>query len=572
MMTTRTVNLRIRRWLTGLLGLALGSTVFAAKRPNIIIAMADDMGWSDIGCYGGEIETPNLNRLAEGGVRFTQFYNTGRCCPTRATLLTGTYAHQAGIGHMMNPRNLPGYKGELNKNVRTIAEVMKSAGYSTYMAGKWHVTPKIQPGGPKDNWPRQRGFDRFYGTIHGAGSFFDPNSLTRENTQVSPLTDDGYQPKGTYYYTDAISDHASRYIREHKGDQPFFIYVAFTAPHWPMHALPGDIAKYKGRYDAGWDAMRRARYERQLKMGLIDPKWKLTPRDGRASKWEDAKNRPWELRLMETYAAMVDRLDQGMGRVVTALKETGQYDNTLILFLADNGGCAEGMGRREGIQYKDKDPKQLKPMTKTELQTDMIPKRTRDGRVVRQGTGVMPGGPGSYHGYGLAWANASNTPFREYKHWVHEGGISSPLIAHWPSGIGKKRHGKLESQPTHLIDLMATCVDLGQATYPEKIGDTAIVPMQGTSLVRAFDGRKIGRNKPIYWEHEGNRAMRDGKWKLVAKGANGVWELYDILADRTELNNLAEKESKRLKRMAAQWEKWAVAALAKPWPWGKKKK
>ena len=571
-MTKKIVSTSVRRWSASLLSLALASSAFAAKRPNIIIAMADDMGWSDIGCYGAEIDTPNLNTLAEGGLRFTQFYNTGRCCPTRATLLSGTYAHQAGIGHMMSNRNLPGYRGDLNQNVRTIAEVMKTAGYATYMAGKWHVTPKIQPGGPRNNWPRQRGFDRFYGTIHGAGSFFDPNSLTRENTQVSPLTDEGYRPKGTYYYTDAISDHAARYIREHDSNEPFFIYVAYTAPHWPMHALPEDIAKYKGKYDDGWDAMRKTRYERQLKMGLVDPKWKMSPRDGKAPKWADAKNKEWELRLMETYAAMVDRLDQGMGRVVTALKETGQYDNTLILFLADNGGCAEGMGRREGIQYKDKDPEQLKPMTKGELQPDMIPKRTRDGRVVKQGTEVMTGGPDTYHGYGLAWANASNTPFREYKHWVHEGGISSPLIAHWPSGIGEKRHGKLESQPGHLIDLMATCVDLGQAAYPEKVGNTAIVPMQGTSLAPAFKGKKIVRKKPIYWEHEGNRAMRDGKWKLVAKGATGPWELYDIKADRTELNNLAEKQPKRLKRMAARWESWAVASLAKPWPWGKKKK
>ena len=571
-MTKKIVSTSVRRWSASLLSLALASSAFAAKRPNIIIAMADDMGWSDIGCYGAEIDTPNLNTLAESGLRFTQFYNTGRCCPTRATLLSGTYAHQAGIGHMMSNRNLPGYRGDLNQNVRTIAEVMKTAGYATYMAGKWHVTPKIQPGGPRNNWPRQRGFDRFYGTIHGAGSFFDPNSLTRENTQVSPLTDEGYRPKGTYYYTDAISDHAARYIREHDSNEPFFIYVAYTAPHWPMHALPEDIAKYKGKYDDGWDAMRKTRYERQLKMGLVDPKWKMSPRDGKAPKWADAKNKEWELRLMETYAAMVDRLDQGMGRVVTALKETGQYDNTLILFLADNGGCAEGMGRREGIQYKDKDPEQLKPMTKGELQPDMIPKRTRDGRVVKQGTEVMTGGPDTYHGYGLAWANASNTPFREYKHWVHEGGISSPLIAHWPSGIGEKRHGKLESQPGHLIDLMATCVDLGQAAYPEKVGNTAIVPMQGTSLAPAFKGKKIVRKKPIYWEHEGNRAMRDGKWKLVAKGATGPWELYDIKADRTELNNLAEKQPKRLKRMAARWESWAVASLAKPWPWGKKKK
>ena len=255
----------IRRILPVFLGLALFSSAFPSNRPNIIIAMADDMGWSDIGCYGGEINTPNLDKLASNGIRFSQFYNTGRCCPTRATLLTGTYAHQAGIGHMMGNRNLPGYKGDLNKNVRTIAEVLKSSGYATYMSGKWHVTPHIKPEGPKYNWPRQRGFDRFYGTIHGAGSFFDPNSLTRENTQISPITDKSYQPKnGPYYYTDAINDHASRYIREHKDrEQPFFIYVAHTAPHWPMHALPEDIAKYRGKYDKGWDSIRdaRIRYE-----------------------------------------------------------------------------------------------------------------------------------------------------------------------------------------------------------------------------------------------------------------------------------------------------------------------
>ncbi len=564
---------RVNRILLFIVGFCLfAQTVFAAKapRPNIIIAMADDMGWSDIGCYGSEIKTPNLDALASGGVRFTQFYNTGRCCPTRATLLTGVYAHQAGIGHMMNNRNLPGYRGDLGQNVRTIAEVMKTAGYATYMAGKWHVTPHTSPNGPKYNWPRQRGFDRFYGTIHGAGSFFDPNSLTRENTQVSPLTDKGYKTD-EFYYTDAISDHAARYIREHKSDKPFFIYVAYTAPHWPMHALPKDIAKYKGKYDAGWDAMRRARYARQLTMGLIDPKWKMSARDRRAPKWEAAPNREWEIALMETYAAMVDNLDQGMGRVVEALKETGQYDNTLILFLADNGGCAEGMGRGKGIQFKDKNPNVLKPMGRGELQTSMIPKRTRDGRVVKQGTGVMTGGPDTYHGYGLAWANASNTPFREYKHYVHEGGISSPLIAHWPKGISKSRHGKLENQPGHLIDLMATCVDLGGAKYPATQGDKKIVPMQGTSLAPAFNGKDIGREAPIFWEHEGNRAMRDGQWKLVAKGARGPWELYDIAADRTELNNLAAKQPQRTQAMANAWEAWAVKALAKPWPYGKKK-
>jgi len=347
--------------------------------------------------------------------------------------------------------------------------------------------------------------------------------------------------------------------------------VAYTAPHWPMHAKEKDIARYKGKYDAGWDAMRNARYERQVKMGLIDSKWKISPRDRSAPAWEEAKNKQWEIRLMETYAAMVTNMDAGMGRVVNALKETGEYDNTLILFLADNGGCAEGMGRRNGIQYRDKDPQQIKPMGKGDLQFDMIPRRTRDGRVVKQGTEVVTGGPDTYHGYGLSWANASNTPFREYKHWVHEGGISSPLIAHWPKGIDKDRQGKLENQPGHLIDLMATCVDLGKAKYPVRVGGAAIVPLQGTSLAPAFNGRDIGREKPIYWEHEGNRAMREGKWKLVAKGASGPWELYDIEADRTELNNLAEKEMARMSEMAERWEAWAKEALAKPWPWGAKK-
>ena len=533
---------------------------FAAKRPNVVVIMADDMGWSDIGCYGSEIETPNLDRLAKNGLRFTQFYNTGRCCPTRATLLTGTYAHQAGIGHMMNDRGLPGYKGDLGNDVRTIAEVMKTADYSTYLSGKWHVTPKIRPGDSQHNWPRQRGFDRFYGTIHGAGSFFDPNSLTRGNTLISPYADPEYEPK-TFYYTDAINDHAAKFITEHKSDDPFFLYVAHTAPHWPMHALPKDMAKYKGRYDDGWEAMRKARYERQLKMGLIDEKWELSPRDGAA--WKDAPDKEWEIRLMEVYAAMVDRLDQGLGNVVSALEKRKMLDDTLILFLADNGGCAEGMGRRRGIQYKDKDPDQLKPMKPTDLQTDMIPRRTREGVVVKQGTEVMTGGPDTYHGYGLAWANASNTPFRQYKHWVHEGGISSPLVAHWPNGIDEKLNGKTDDQPTHLIDLMATCVDLGNATYPKKVEGREIVPLQGVSIAPAFSGRKINRPNPIFWEHEGNRAIRIGKWKLVAKGARGAWELYDIDEDRTELNDLSEKQPERAKEMANLWEAWAIEAKAK---------
>ena len=551
-----------------LFSLLFCTAAFGQSRPNVIIVMADDMGWSDIGCYGSEIETPNLDRLARNGLRFTQFYNTGRCCPTRASLLTGTYPHQAGIGHMMNDTGLPGYKGDLGSDVQTIAEVLKPAKYSTYLSGKWHVTPKIHPGSSQHNWPRQRGFDRFYGTIHGAGSFFDPNSLTRQNTLISPYADPEYQPK-EFFYTDAINDHATRFITEHKGNNPFFLYIAHTAPHWPMHALPEDIEKYKGRYDEGWEVIRAARYQRQLEMGLIDPKWKLSPRD--AEPWSEAKNKEWEIRLMEVYAAMVDRLDQGLGRVIEALEQREMMDNTLILFIADNGGCAEGMGRKEGIQYKDSDPEVLKPMKATDLQMDMIPRRTREGVVMKQGTEVMPGGADTYHGYGRAWANVSNTPFREYKHWVHEGGIGTPLVAHWPKGIAPQLRGKFEHQPAHLIDLMATCVDLGRAEYPKEANGHKIVPMQGVSLKPAFSGKKLGRENPIFWEHEGNRAIRIGKWKLVAKGANGAWELYDLNADRSELNDLSEKHPQRTKEMADRWEAWAIEAKAKPWPWNRKK-
>ena len=527
------------------------------------------MGWSDIGCYGSEIETPNLDRLAKNGLRFTQFYNTGRCCPTRASLLTGTYPHQAGIGHMMNDTGLPGYKGDLGTDVRTIAEVLKPAKYSTYLSGKWHVAPKIHPGSSQHNWPRQRGFDRFYGTIHGAGSFFDPNSLTRNNTLISPYADKEYEPE-VFYYTDAINDHATRFINEHKGDNPFFLYVAHTAPHWPMHALPEDIEKYKGKYDEGWETIRTARYQKQLEMGLIDPKWKLSPRDAEA--WKDAKNKPWEIRHMEVYAAMVDRLDMGLGKVIGALEKRKMLDDTLIMFIADNGGCAEGMGRREGIQYKDNDPDILKPMKARDLQMDMIPKRTRDGVVMKQGTEVMTGGADTYHGYGRAWANVSNTPFREYKHWVHEGGISTPLVAHWPKGIDKKLYGKFDHQPAHLIDLMATCVDLAKADYPKDVKGKKIIPMQGVSLQPAFSGNKFKRENPIFWEHEGNRAIRIGKWKLVAKGANGAWELYNLNEDRSELNDLSQKYPERANQMAEKWEAWAIEAKAKPWPWNRKKK
>ena len=533
------------------------------SRPNIILIMSDDMGYSDIGCYGSEIQTPVLNSLAADGLRFTHFYNTARCCPTRACLMTGLYPHQAGVGHMMGDRGLDGYRGDLNKRCVTIAEALKTAGYSAYMAGKWHVTKHTKPDGPKHNWPLQRGYDRFYGTIHGAGSFFDPNTLVRDNTMISPYADPEYKPK-TFYYTDAISDHAARYINEHKGDNPFFIYVAYTAAHWPMHALPRDIAKYKGKYDGGYEPIRKARYERMKKLGVIEKHWKLSPQAGN---WDNVKNKEWEAVCMEVYAAMVDNMDAGIGRIVEALKKTGRLDNTLIFFLEDNGGCAEGLGRGGNQKRADKPP--LKPMDPKALQRGMTPRQTRDGWPVLRGTGVLPGPADTYIAYGQGWANVSNTPFRLYKHWVHEGGIATPLIVHWPKGI--KARNELRHQPSHLIDIMATCVDAAGATYPGEYKGEKIQPMEGRSLVPAFADKPIER-EALYWEHEGNRAVRVGKWKLVAKGRNGKWELYDMEADRSELDNLSEKQPDRVKQMSDLWTRYAERTNVLPWPGGRRRK
>ena len=566
----------IRHILLSLLCLASGlwAPVSAAQQPNIILIMSDDMGFSDIGCYGGEINTPNLDKLAGNGLRFTQFYNTGRCCPTRGSLLTGLYPHQAGIGHMTGDYGLPAYRGDLNTQCLTIAEALKPAGYRTYMSGKWHVTPvtKTKDGEPdRHNWPRQRGFDRFYGTIHGAGSFFDPNTLTRDNTLITPENDPDYQPDGTWYYTDAISDNTVRHIREHaksNADQPFFHYVAYTAAHWPMHALPEDIAKYEGKYDNGYAPVRDARIAKLKQLGLLPDHWTPAPMVG---DWDKVKLKEWESANMEVYAAMVDNMDQGIGRIIKALEETKQLDNTLILFLQDNGGCAEGFGRGKLVGPLERpDKPTLPPMDKDTLQTNMVPTQSRDGYPLRRGNGVMPGPPETEIGYGKNWANVSNTPFREYKHWVHEGGISTPLIAHWPKGIavgiGGTRtaptptpHGPLIHQPTHLIDIMATCLDLAGAIYPKDK-----TPIEGISLKPVLTGHNLNRPTPIFWEHEGNRAVRDGKWKLVAKGVKGQWELYNMEQDRTESNDLAAQHPDRLARMTSEYDAWAERAGVVP--------
>jgi arylsulfatase A-like enzyme len=531
-----------------------------ATRPNIIVIMSDDMGYSDLGCYGGEIDTPNLDKLAAGGLRYTQFYNTGRCCPTRAALLSGLYAHQAGIGEMTDKDSgQPGYRGDLSFNAVTLAEVMKTAGYRTYMAGKWHVTNQLRPDGSKKNWPRQRGFDRFYGTIIGAGSLFDPWTLTRENDAITPDNDPLYKPD-RYYYTDAISDNAKMFVDDHRkahANEPFFMYMAYTAAHWPMHALPGDIAKYKGKYDAGYEAIRKARDSRLKEMGIIKDGCELS---GEPQEWKDVPEdkRAWELRCMEVYAAMVDRMDQGIGKLAAELEANGQLDNTLILFLQDNGGCAENLGRSP---RKDA-LKGVVPMGKDELQTKMIPDRSREGHPVLTGARVMPGPSETYIAYGESWANVSNTPFRLYKSKNHEGGIATPLIAHWPKGISA--HNELRQRIGHLIDIMPTCVGLAGADYPKTFNGKDIMPMEGVSLVGSFakDGQV---DRTIMWEHFGSRAIRQGKWKLVGL-PHKPWELYDMDADRSEMHDLSAREPEKAKELAELWEKEAQRTLIFPKP------
>jgi arylsulfatase len=519
------------------------------RPPNIVLILSDDMGYSDLGCFGGEISTPQLDTLAYNGLRFTQFYNTARCCPTRASLLTGLYPHQAGVGHMMDDRGHDGYRGALNNRCVTIAEVLKPAGYRTYALGKWHVSRHTSPDGDKSNWPLQRGFEKYYGTITGAVNFFDPCLLCRQNTYVTPWTDPEYKPE-SYYFTDAISDNAVAFLDQHQQespDKPFFMYVAYTAAHWPMHARDSDIVKYQSFYGDGYDIVRRARFERMKTLGLVSESWSFpaTPGD-----WEQQPHKAWESRCMQVYAAMVDSMDQGIARIVRKLLEQRQLDNTLILYLQDNGGCAEEVGR-EAMPADS--PQKYPTIANDVILKEIRPIQTRAGLPVRKGPQVMPGPEDTYIAYGRNWANVSNTPFREFKHWVHEGGISTPLIAHWPAGIPAQRNGQLEKQPGHLVDILATCVAVSGADYPQERDGQAIYPRQGVSLLPAFQGQQLARTEPLFWEHEGNRALREGDWKIVAKEGQ-AWELYNLATDRTEQQNLAESEPARLEALAMRWE------------------
>ena len=516
-----------------------------ANKPNIILILNDDMGFSDLGCYGGEVQTPNLDRLAARGLRYSQFYNTARCCPSRGSLLTGLYPHQADIGHMMGTHGLDGYLGDLSPQSVTIAEALKTVGYATFMSGKWHVTRFVD--GPKHNWPCQRGFDDFYGIITGAANFFNPRTLTRNNERISAEDDE-------YFFTDAISDEAVRQIREHakkEDDAPFFQYVAYTAPHWPLHAHESDSARYKGRFDAGWDELRSRRLDRLRELGALDPEWELSERDARVANWNDAPNKEWECRRMEVYAAQIDRMDQGIGRILNALDETGQRDNTWIMFLADNGGCAEeltaSMAERVATGWE-------KIGTST----------TRQGTPVSFGNSpdIWPGGEETYASYGIPWANVSNSPFRLYKHWVHEGGIATPLIVSGPD-IEQEAQGQWRHQPGQLPDIMATCLEWADCPYPETRQETNVKPLEGFSLGPTLADEPSQR-EVLYWEHEGNRAVRRGRWKLVNIFPD-AWELYDIQSDRTETQNLAAEKPELVKELSALWDVWAAKCGVLPW-------
>ena len=512
-----------------LLGFAARPSLAAdPPRPNVVLILADDLGYSDLGCYGSEIPTPNLDRLAATGLRFNQFYNCARCCPTRAALLTGLYPHQAGVGHMLGDWKPPSYTTGLGPNCITLAEALRPAGYRTYHVGKWHVggVGGKQKDGALSNHPFDRGFDHTYGT-GGGGNFFDPTPLYLDRQPA--------KVEGDYYTTDAFTDYAVKFLaghgREHK-DKPFFLHVCYTAPHFPLHARPADIARHRGKYRGGWDELRAKRLARQKELGLIPKETALSPRDPEARAWAavpEAERDEWDLR-MAVYAAMIDRMDQGIGRILEEVRKLGAEQNTLVVFLSDNGASAEFL--------------------------DSWPSPARGHKP-----GSEVGSKESHKCLEVGWANAANTPFREHKMWIHEGGISTPFVAHWPAGIAGK--GAIAPAVGHVIDLMPTLLELAGATYPETFSGRKLTPPAGRSLVPAFQGKELPA-RALGWEHEGNRGLRAGRWKLVAP-FKGPWELYDLAADRSETRNLAAAQPERVKALAAEWQAWAGRVGVVPW-------
>ncbi len=495
-------------------GLAASEDV--APRPNIIIVLVDDMGFSDVGCYGGEVDTPNIDQLAAGGLRFTQFYNSGRCCPTRASLMTGLHPHQVGIGHMTEPPEQSlgfegPYQGFLNDQCTTIAQVLRGAGYHTLMTGKWHLGMHR-----RESWPLQRGFDRYYGCVSGGCNYFKPGGkrgITAGNDPVA--TGEGF------YTTDAFTDQACRFITESIAaeDKPFFLYLSYNAPHWPLNSKWKEFQKYKGSYTDGWEPLMRRRLKKQKAMGMFAEDLVAAPHVGPSWDSLSEEQRDDLDSIMAAYAGCIDSIDQNIGKLVDHLRELGKLDDTVIFFLSDNGACQEGGRLGQGSAEMVKNP----PLETT--------------------AGVR---------LGLAWANACNTPFRLYKHFVHEGGACTPLIVHWPAGISPEANGSFVRQYAYLPDFMATCVELAGARYPDHIP-----ACEGASMVPLLRGSEEPIHQtPIFWEHEGNAAVRFGKWKLVREYRK-PWELYDLDTDRSEMNDLAEREPVECDRLVQLWTAWA---------------
>lgn len=531
------------------------------KRPNIVLIMADDLGYSDLGCYGGEINTPNLDYLAANGIRFKSFYNTSRCCPTRASLLTGLYNHDAGIGEMTTPRPQAGYRGYLTENTITIAEVLRSAGYRTAMSGKWHVSNTIeQPKtedqvkwlnhqavhplfSPIEQYPTSRGFEKYYGNIFGVVDFFDPFSLVNGTAPVEKVP-------SNYYHTDALNDTAVSYVKElSKDSKPFFLYLAHTAPHWPLNALPEDIAKYEHTYKAGWDAIRESRYKKMIEKGIINPQTtKLSKRMGDTLSWDANPDKEWDARAMAVHAAMIDRMDQGIGRLIKALRDAGQLENTLIIFLSDNGASPEDAARYgPGFDRAG---------------------QTRDGRKiaypVNKETNALPGPETVYGSIGPRWANVANTPYQFAKAQSYEGGIRTPMIAFWPAVIRNK--GGFTDYAGHVMDFMPTFLEMTGAKYPASFNGHSITPYTGQSLLPAFKGARSFQSRALYNEHYRARYVRDGKWKLVSHSNDSTWHLFNISADESETNDLATKHPDVVKKLSLQWQEWAEKNQVYPKP------
>jgi arylsulfatase A-like enzyme len=482
-----------------------------AAVPDIVVIMADDMGYSDLGCFGGEILTPNLDRLAAGGLRFTNFYSENMCWVSRAALLTGVYHKTSMVKSALHPRCV------------TLPEMLGRNGYQTYMSGKWHLAGK-----PYHVYPLDRGFDEFYGILGGAASFFAPAFLTRNRANVEAQASDDPD----YYITHAISAEAERMIGNAEPNKPMFLYAAYTAAHWPLHAPEEDIKAYQGKYAIGWDKMREQRLRRMKTLGIIPKDLPLSPRNSNVPAWEDEPHKAWQQRRMEVYAAQVTAMDRGIGRIVDALKRAKRFDNTLIFFTVDNGGCHVEYGPdRKG---------------------DYLPEKTRDGRPLRPGNlpEIMPGPEDTYQSYGYGWANASNTPYRLFKQFDHEGGIRTPMIAHWPNGISAK--GRLIPTVSHLIDIMPTVLDVTAVKPAPKATLETPIPRDGHSLAAIFDGQKVADHETLFFHHARGKALRHGSWKIVAE-RNQPWELYDLECDPLELNDLADKNPQKVEELQKLW-------------------